>query len=192
MSDHASEAQTGEPPPKGRSPLRPLVILIGIVAVAIALYAFGAGQGRSQLDAQRAEFEERLATAEHALSKAEGQLAIVMNVKNLQEAEVALLRGAVEIDRRNFGTANEHVRKSGVILDRIRDPAGGVSLEEIQLLREDVAQLDINVAVNLEDQRMHVLGLAGRLRDLIPEVSEEPVDLPTDQAPSAAESSAAE
>jgi hypothetical protein len=152
---------------------RILIVVVGVVVVAVALYAFGAQKGRAQLETQRVDFEERLASAGRALTSAEQRLAVLRNVKALQQAEIALFESAVELDRRNFGTANEHIRKAGTLLARIEDPAGGLSLEQIALLGEDIGLLDINVAVNLEDQRARVLGLAARLRDLIPEVSDE-------------------
>jgi len=144
------------------------VVVPLVVVVAAALYAFGLQRGRAQLETQRADFEGRLASVEQARSAAEQRLAVMRNILSLREAETTLLRAGVELDRRNFGLANDRLRAASEALGRIVDPAGGVSLQQLAALRDDIDRLDINVAVNLEQQRGEVLALADRLGALVP------------------------
>lgn len=152
-------------------PGRVLLGFVLVVAVAIAVYAFGYRQGRGPLDAERAAFEERLGDAESSRDAALQQLDAALNVKRLQAGEIALLEAVVELDRRNFGIANEHLRKASAALARIETSAGGISVEQVRSAGRAIDAFDVNVATNLESQRSQVFSLAGRIRELIPDES---------------------
>ena len=87
----------------------------------------------------------------------------------MTEAVSLLYRTALDLDARNFGTANDRLEEAASILDRVA--AAGSALER---LRSTVASTDINVAQDLAGQRIAVLGLAESLQGLMASVQDNP------------------
>lgn len=127
-------------------------VAIGIAAAAV-LFLLGWMMGRgpaADLERERDEARARVA---------------------ILSAEAAAYRSAVALEARNFGTANDHLRRAGAALATL--PAGdevpGLSEEAVASLGEVRTALDatdLNVAVDVESQRATVLRLAGRLDEI--------------------------
>ncbi|MDP2210338.1 MAG: hypothetical protein Q8J63_01205, partial [Candidatus Aquicultor sp.] len=99
----------------------------------------------------------------------QGQLAVQMNRALLMQARAALYRTAVDLDRRNFGIANTHLQEAATALRKIDDESGGLNLARLNTLQSAISETDINVAVNLQEQRAKVLGFTDELNALVPE-----------------------
>jgi hypothetical protein len=127
-------------------------VAIGIAAAAV-LFLLGWMMGRgpaADLEQERDEARTRVA---------------------ILSAEAAAYRSAVALEARNFGTANDHLRRAAVALATIPpgdevpglSEAGVAALDEV---RTALSATDLNVAVDVEMQRATVLRLAGRLDEI--------------------------
>ena len=157
-------------PAKGK---KILIIVILVIVLAAALFGGGWWQGRAQMAAQKADYESRLQAVEDELAQTQEQLAVQMNRALLMEARAALYRTAVDLDRRNFGIANTHLQEAATALGKIDDASGGLNLGQLNSLQSAISEMDINVAVNLEDQRARVLGFTEELNALVPQSTDE-------------------
>lgn len=149
-----------------------LIIVIVVLVVAAALFGGGWWQGRSQMAAQKADYESRLQAVGDELAQTKEELAVQMNRALLMEARAALYRTAVDLDRRNFGIANTHLQEASTALSKIDDVSGGLNIGRLNSLQSAISEMDINVAVNLEDQRARVLGFTEELNALVPQTTE--------------------
>ncbi len=140
-------------------------ILIGMVVATIAgaaLYGAGWWQGRSQFSSD-------------VLNRA-------TNRAYLMEARGDLYDVTVNLDERNFGMANTRLQEAAAALGKIEDTDGNLNISKIQELQKAVAKKNINVAVNLEQQRNTVLSYINVLNKLIP--AEGNLEIPTpEEAP---------
>ena len=140
------------------------LILIGVVAVLVLgaiLYFVGLQAGRAQLADQAAKFgvernglQSQVKTAETARDAARDRAAMM-------EARAAGYRTAIDLDARNFGTANTHLKEAGAALGRVTKPG-------TESLRGEIEGTDLNVAVNLSGQRAKVLDFADQLNKMMP------------------------
>jgi len=138
--------------------------LIGAAVVLILgaiLYFVGLQSGRAQLTAQEAKFgvernglQSQVKTAEIARDAARDRAAMM-------ETRAALYRTAIDLDARNFGTANTHLKEAAAALGRVSNP-------DTAQLRGEIEATDLNVAVNLGDQRAQVLSFAEQLNRMMP------------------------
>ena len=127
-------------------------VAIGIAAAAV-LFLLGWMMGRGPAAGLERERDE-----------ARARVAIL-------SAEAAAYRSAVALEARNFGTANDYLRRAGAALATL--PAGdevpGLSEAAVASLGEVRTALDatdLNVAVDVESQRAAVLRLAARLDEI--------------------------
>lgn len=137
-------------------------VLIALVLGAIA-YFVGLSQGRAQLDAQKTAHDQRISAIQAELRGAQSELTTANIRRHVMEARAALYRTLVDLDQRNFGTANEHLQEAALALGRISQGSNGVPVQQIDSLRTVIARTDINVATNLQQQRAQVLDLAAQL-----------------------------
>lgn len=163
------------------------LILLGVlVAVVGTAYALGLTQGRSEMDRQRAAYEERLqraqseaaeqrATLEQQIEAARSeaaqlraQLARVEAVNQLLMARGLLYQAAVELDRRNFGLANDAVQSARAALQLVDAGAAGLDAARLQELQQRLANTNVVVATDLESQRDLLLDLAREMDRLVP------------------------
>jgi uncharacterized protein HemX len=173
MNDHESTLDANEfakmPAKKPAKGKKILIIVVLVIVLAAALFVGGWWQGRALLAAQKADYESRLQAVEDDLAQTKEQLAVQMNRALLMEARAALYRTAVDLDRRNFGIANTHLREAATALGKIDDVSGGLNLSRLNALQSSISETDINVAVNLQEQRSKVLGFTDELNALVPE-----------------------
>ncbi|MBI4497232.1 MAG: hypothetical protein HY689_04955 [Chloroflexi bacterium] len=167
-------------------------VLFGIVVVAavgFGAYFFGLTAGQGQLTAQRTEYEARLQQAEAEKQQVQQQAAAAQRQAQEQiqaetqairarlataEATNGLLlargwlyRAAVELDRRNFGLANDHLRQAAQALRPVNPAAAAVEPARLQALRTAIEGTSVRVAEDLEVQRTTVLQLAEQMDTLL-------------------------
>ncbi len=139
-------------------------ILIGIVVATIAgaaLYGAGWWQGRSQFSSDDEPIKQELQQTKELLNTA-------TNRAYLMEARGDLYDVTVNLDARNFGMANTRLQEAAAALGKVEDADGSLNINKIQELQNAVAKKNINVAVNLEQQRNTVLSYINVLNKLIP------------------------
>lgn len=148
-----------------RSP-RGKALLIGTaiaLAVAAGLYFGGLWQGREQVKAEKEKIALQLNASNASLDTARAELAGASNRSYLMEAQARIYRAIADLDQRNFGIANEQLKLAAGALGKITGPVGALTTQQINQIRTAVAALDLNVAVNLEQQRAMLLQLAKSL-----------------------------
>ena len=142
-----------------------LVIVVILVSVGFGLYWFGLTQGRSQLEAERQSFSSQVQQMNARMVQAEYG-------GRLTQARFLLCRTSYDLDQRNFGLANSDLKAAGTALAAINPALLGVDPAGFEVLRKDIAATDINVAVDLEAQRILILNYSARLEDLLPKASQ--------------------
>jgi len=105
---------------------------------------------------------------------AQRRLERVGNLNHLLNGRIELYKAAAQLDQRNFGLANSHLRNAAAALAAVDVAAVGIDATAFNALRDAVAKTDIAVAVDLEAQRSSVLKYSADLDALLPR-SEKPV-----------------
>ena len=99
---------------------------------------------------------------------AQSRLERVGNMNHLLNGRIELYKAAAQLDQRNFGLANTHLRNAAAALSSVDTAAVGIDTAAFSALREAVAKTDIAVAVDLEAQRNTVLKFSAELDALLP------------------------
>lgn len=149
--------------------------LIGVIVAllsAAALWGWGYSQGRAALSVQRIDYERRLSDADAQQEKTRAELGRTLNRSRQLEARALLLGAAIELERRNFGTANTRLREAAITLQ----PAfGGVSSTgedtNLSALQKEISATNLAVATDVGRQRERVLRFAAQLEQLTPAAS---------------------
>ncbi len=144
-----------------RNPMRVFAVIAILIVIGIALYWVGLSQGRSQLDAERKTFNTQLEQINARLVTAEYSV-------RLNQARYYLCRTVLDLDQRNFGLANNHLKEAHAALGNINASMVGVDPGRFEALRKDIGATDISVAMNLEEQRGRVFTFSEQLEALIP------------------------
>lgn len=144
----------------------PIVPIIIIVA-AIVLFAIGWWRGGVAPKAQVQQLTNELSQSRESGATAQRERDEARAGMTLREAQVALLQANMELDRRNFGIANEHIERAGERLATI--DAAALTLDEarLQALREELARTNLNLATDLAEQRAHINRLADEINDIV-------------------------
>ena len=140
------------------------LFLVGALVVLIlgaVLYFVGLQSGRAQLSAQAAKFDVERNGLNSKVTTAETARDAALDRAAMMEARAALYRTAIDLDARNFGTANTHLKEAATALGRVKIP-------DTSQLRSAIEATDLNVAVNLGGQRTQVLGFAEQLNKMMP------------------------
>lgn len=148
--------QTASKPPSAASKAKRIAILLLLLLLAgSGLYFGGLLQGRNQ-------YARRLQEAERLLS-------INQNRGYLLKARGELYRAALDLERRNFGTANKNLDQAAGAIRAVSPKAADVDTKQLEALQSDINAIDLNVATDLEAQRTKVLEMATRVEQLTPE-----------------------
>ncbi len=147
---------------------------IGIgAALALALGAFlyfgGRSQERSLAAGERAERIGEVEAAQGELAQARAQLALAEDRIRLLRARSLLFETALDLERRNFGTANQHLSAAAEALRAVRAGGPEMDIQGLQALQRDVEGTNLNVATDLQVQRAQVLDFLTRLDALLPD-----------------------
>jgi len=144
------------------------LIVIFVIALSVALYMGGLWQGRKQETAQKELCQQQLKDCDARLTVAENQVRIL-------KARTALYQTAIDLDQRNFGLANAHLRETDDPLAKL-DAAGlGINKSSLDVLRKEIADTDIQVAIDLAVQRAKIIQFGYRLDSLISKPAVPPV-----------------
>ncbi|HSJ23730.1 MAG TPA: hypothetical protein VK929_03530 [Longimicrobiales bacterium] len=132
------------------------------LAVGAVLYFGGRWQERSYAADERAERIEELDAVRSDLAAAQDRI-------RLLRARSLLFETALDLDRRNFGTANAHLHAAAAELEAVRESVSDMDTQALQALQRDIAATDLSLATDLEVQRTRVLDFLARLDALLPE-----------------------
>lgn len=143
----------------------PIVPIIIIVA-AIVLFAIGWWRGGAAPKAQVEQLTTELSESRDSASAAQRERDEARAGRTLREAQVALLQANMELDRRNFGIANEHIERASERLASIDSTTLSLDEARLQALREELAQTNLNLATDLAEQRAQLNRLAGEINDI--------------------------
>ena len=152
------------------------------MVLAGALYFVGLMQGRSQVSALETEVEQ----AEAEVAQMQARLAFAEDRSRMMNALALIYQTALDLDARNFGTANQRLQEAGTLLERV-STAAAEDREGFADLARDVKSTNLQVAANLRQQRALVFGFGQRLSALIPAEA-----LPADPAPEAEDTEGAQ
>jgi hypothetical protein len=142
------------------------VTTLGIAAIAGGI-GFGVGwwQGDVRLGEQKSSYDKTVAEVTDQLKRTQVGLKIEQSKSRMALARAALLQAAAELEQRNFGSANSQVQDAVQALAEVQESANG---EQFNVVKEDVGTIEINFAINPEEQKKRILGLANKLTQLLP------------------------
>jgi hypothetical protein len=150
--------RSGEPPPQAKPAaaagggFKRALILLGVVAAAVGI-AYGAG---------RMQTASRIAAAEQQASKAQ-QASETLEARVLRlEARRRLHLALIQLEERNFGSAEQHLKAAAVLLERSK-PEG-----ELEKLRALLAQARLKAGDDIAAQRAWIVSWATHLDTLMP------------------------
>ncbi len=145
-------------------------ILIAVAAALLLgaiLYGIGLSQGRAQLAAQKTGYDGQIQGLQAQVDVGKKELAAAQNRTRLVQARAGLYRTALDLEKRNFGTANTHLKESAATLGQVQ--GGDMDRARLGALKENLAKTDINVATDLEEQRKQMLDFARQVEALTPQ-----------------------
>jgi hypothetical protein len=145
------------------------------LAAAAVLYFGGRLHERGIAASDRAERIEEVEAARSALARSRGELAAAQDRIRLLWARSLLFETAVDLDRRNFGTANQHLLAASQQLEAVRTGPPSMDIMRMRALQRSIAETNLNVATDLEVQRAQVMDFLARLDALLPAERPEPV-----------------
>jgi hypothetical protein len=145
------------------------VLITGGVGVVLALIAFLVGllSGRAALTEQAEAHEAELVERRQELSRAVDELATQRARGHLLQARAAIYRAASDLDRRNFGLANQSIEEAAQALAATEAAPLGIEAGDLAEVHAQVEGLRLEVAADLEEQRTRLLDAAARLDRLI-------------------------
>lgn len=131
------------------------------LGLALVLILLGVGYAVGVRPA--GELRVRAQQAETRLEAADARIAGVEARLQAHQALVLLYRTMLDVDARNFGTANDRLDEAAAALGLVNQQAIGSAAGEVEALLREIASLDIRVAEDLSNQRDRVADMARRL-----------------------------
>jgi Tfp pilus assembly protein PilO len=138
-----------------------LAAIAAMAAIGFALYWMGLSQGRSQLEAERKSFNSRLEQMNSRLALAESNVRI-------NQARFFLCRAVSDLDQRNFGLAGNNLKEAYGALGDINASAAGVDPARFEALKKEIGETQINITVNLNEQRARIAWFGEQLEAMLP------------------------
>lgn len=135
----------------------------GLLVLFLVGFAIGLMVGAGPVANLTQQVEEAEARAEAS----EGRMADLEARFNAQRALSLLYRTILDVDARNFGTANERLDRVVEALGRVDRDSFGAGTAELEDLHGELEALDVRVAEDLAQQRGVLVDLAERLRALL-------------------------
>ena len=143
--------------------------IAGVLLAIITAYLVGLSTGSAQLEAQRQTYSEQYQDIMAELADAQETLAAAQAANDLVTARGHLYRVVVELDRRNFGTAEAYLKQASMALQQVNLQAGGVNPTAFDAIMQAMTRTSIVVTADSEFQRNQVLRLAEQVEALIPQ-----------------------
>lgn len=146
-----------------------VVLIVAAVGLVLALVAFGIGRlaGHAALTAEVEQRDEGLAERDKELSEVREALARTKLRGSLLGAYAAMYRAIGELDRRNFGLANESIERAANALSEVEAHRLGLDKGELAELQATVKGLRLEVDGDLAQQREHLFDIAGQLDRMV-------------------------
>lgn len=139
--------------------------LIAIILL-VSAYLLGLLHNRNARMQEVDAYEKRQAILEAQSQSYLRQRDHVQNVGSLLRTQVLVYRALADLDARNFGLANDHLSKARTWAAQVKSDG---SIDPLKL-KQVVARLqstNLNVAVNLQQQRAELLQLAADMESLV-------------------------
>ena len=147
-----------------RTRLRRRSVLVPLgLTVLLAVYLVGWLQGRSAVAVLRTEHVREIAVQQQEMEGLQADVRAQKARRLIRDAQVALYQAAFELERRNFGSAQDQVRKASDFLQSVRAGDARISTVEFDRARNAVRDLNVLVAEDVSSQRTQLLGLARAL-----------------------------
>lgn len=131
-------------------------IIVGILAAIIV--------GVSVWGAMSVSGNRNIEQSAKDLADARGRLAIASRNAVIRDAQAHLYEAAIELERRNFGTAHTNLKEAGTALASIPNPGNDVRVARLQ---QAIGELDLTVVTDVSTQRDQVLALAQQAGELV-------------------------
>jgi hypothetical protein len=158
-SDPASDSSSQDPSASPFGLPRPVAWGGGLLLLALVVFGAGWMMGARPIDNLNRDVEQAEARAEANASLAEGLEARL----NAHRALSLLYRTMLDVDARNFGTANQRLDEAAAALAQVDPNAIGPAATDLENLRRELGELDLRVAEDLAEQRGILSDLARRL-----------------------------
>lgn len=142
--------------------VRALLVLLLVVVIAGTGWWFG----RSGPTAEVAQLNVELEQARAQVEASERLRDETIAAAELQKAHIELLEALNELDRRNFGMVDGHLDRVRAHLAKVDAEILGIDAEALAALRQDLEDVTLSVAADLNEQRQRLLGFDTRLRAL--------------------------
>ena len=137
------------------------------LVVGTGLYFGGRWVERSAGAPERAERLEQVEAARAELDRAQARLAVAEGRIGLYQARSLLFEAAVDLDRRNFGIANQHLDAAAQRLAAVLTGGSDLDVETLRGLQSSIQAMDVSVATDLGAQRSRVLEFVALLDELL-------------------------
>lgn len=144
--------------------LPPLVVWGGGLVI-LALVSFGAGflVGAGPID----DLSQRMAAVEDRAQESESRAEELEGRLHAHRSLSLVYWAMLDMDDRNFGTANEHLEQAADALAQANPEALGSTPAELESIRRELEETDVRVAADLAEQRDRLSELARRLATLL-------------------------
>jgi hypothetical protein len=150
-----------------------MTMALATLGACLLLFFGGYFMGRSGLSAARSELArnktESATMAEQARSETQqvqSQLSTSQARERVSSARGWLYRTVMEVDRRNFGTAQSNLTKAKEVLDSGALEAAGFATQS-QSVKDAVGEVSVSVASDTAVQREQILKAASQLDEML-------------------------
>jgi hypothetical protein len=152
---NASDHRSGLP--------KPVIWGGGILLLLVISFAMGTFVGSRPVG----ELTRRVDQADIAAREGQAREAALEARLHAHQALSLLHRTMLDVDARNFGTANQRLDDVVAALAQVDRDAFGPGAGSLDNLQGDLAELDLRVADDLAEQRSTLSGLVERLVELL-------------------------
>ncbi|MGY6517819.1 MAG: hypothetical protein ACXIUZ_03805 [Lysobacteraceae bacterium] len=140
-------------------PILPVVIVVA----AIVLFAVGWWRGGAAPKAQVQQLTAELESSRESAADAGRERDQARALVTLREAQVAVLQANMELDRRNFGTASDHVQRAARLVGEVDAAQLSIDASRLARLQADLEGTDLSLATDLSQQRDQLMRLTGEI-----------------------------
>lgn len=134
--------------------------IVLVIVVGVVLYCVGLTNGRGDLAAVRARYNEQVDAAQADAVSARSERDAAQVQLQVARARAMLYSASIALERRNFGTAQ---RLADDAADALRPAAGKAPGIDVGAVVDDLGKLNITVNPDVATQRATLIGLAERL-----------------------------
>ncbi len=136
-----------------------ILILVIVVLAMVGAYFAGLTQGRSDLSAQKANFERQLSDLQRSMALSESRNA-------LSKAQLSLCRTSFDLDQKNFGLANTHIREAAAALSLVSPVLIGTDPGRFEEIRRRLSAINLEVSSNTEKEKVEIQNILAELEAL--------------------------